>query len=66
VTTAFLSRPPPYTGGNEAHGVSARSSIVEMAGSVQEEQEAEYHLRVGKVCGSLKSYSAMVRGIPFA
>jgi hypothetical protein len=29
VTTSFVSRPPPCIGGNEAHDVSARSSIVE-------------------------------------
>jgi hypothetical protein len=29
VTTAFVSRPPPCTGGNEARDVSAGSSIAE-------------------------------------
>jgi hypothetical protein len=48
VTTVFVSRPPPCTGGNEARGVSAGSSIVETAGSVREEPEAEHHLRVEK------------------
>jgi hypothetical protein len=62
VTTAFVSRPPPCTGGNEARGVSARSSIVETAGSVREELEAGHHLRVEKACGSLRSYSAEVLG----
>jgi hypothetical protein len=39
VTTVFVSRPPPCTGGNKARGVSAGSSIVETAGSVREEPE---------------------------
>jgi hypothetical protein len=51
VTTAFVSWPPPCTGGNEAHGVSAGSSIVETAGSVREESEVEHHLRVEKARG---------------
>jgi hypothetical protein len=34
VTTEFVSWPPPCTRGNEAHGVSAGSSIVETVGSV--------------------------------
>jgi hypothetical protein len=62
VTTAFVSRPPPCTEGNETHGVSAGSSIVEMAGSVQEEPEAEHHLRVEKARDSLRSYSTKVLG----
>jgi hypothetical protein len=62
VTTAFVSRPPPCTGGNEAHDVSAGSSIVEMAGSVREEPEAEHHLRVEKARCSLRSYSTVVLG----
>ena len=37
VTTVFVSRPPPCTGGNEARDVFAGSSIVETAGSVREE-----------------------------
>jgi hypothetical protein len=41
---------------------SAGSSIVEMTGSVREEQEAEHHLRVEKVRGSLRSYSIEVLG----
>jgi hypothetical protein len=53
VTTAFVSRPPLYTGGNEAHDVLAGSSIVEMAGIVREESEAEHHLHVEKARGSL-------------
>jgi hypothetical protein len=40
----------------------ARSSIVEAAGSVREELEAEHHLRVEKTCGSLRSYSTKVLG----
>jgi hypothetical protein len=62
VTTAFVSRPQPCTRGNEAHGVSARSSIVETAGSVREEPEAEHHLRVEKARSSLRSYSTVVLG----
>jgi hypothetical protein len=62
VTTAFVSRPPPCTGGNEARDVSAGSSIVETAGSVREEPEAEHHLRVEKARGSLRSYSTVVLG----
>jgi hypothetical protein len=57
VTTVFVSRPPPCTGGNEARGVSAGSSIVETTGSVREEPEAEHHLRVEKARDSLQSYS---------
>jgi hypothetical protein len=62
VTTEFVSRPPPCTGGNKAHGVSAGSSIVEIAGSVREEPEAEYHLHVDKARDSLRSYSTVVLG----
>jgi hypothetical protein len=38
------------------------SSIVETAGSVREEPEAEHHLHVEKVHGSLRSYSTGVLG----
>jgi hypothetical protein len=62
VTTVFVSRPPPCTGGNEARGVSAGSSIVETAGSVREELEAEHHLRVEKARDSLRSYPTEVLG----
>jgi hypothetical protein len=62
MTTEFVSQPPPCTEGNEAHGDSAVSSIVETMGSVREELEAEHHLRVEKTCGSLRSYSTMVLG----
>jgi hypothetical protein len=62
VTTAFVSRPPPCTGGNEAHDVLAESSIVETVGSVREEPEAERHLHVEKTHGSLQSYSTEVLG----
>jgi hypothetical protein len=58
----FVSRLPPCTGGNEARGVLAGSSIVEAAGSVREEPEAEHHLRVEKARGSLRSYSTEVLG----
>jgi hypothetical protein len=37
MTTEFVSQPPQCTKGNEAHGVSARSSLVETTGSVREE-----------------------------
>jgi hypothetical protein len=62
VTTTFVSRPPPCTGGNEIHGVLAESSIVEMAGSVREEPEVEHHLHVEKARDSLRSYSTEVLG----
>jgi hypothetical protein len=62
VITVFVSRPPMCTGGNEAHDVSARSSIVETAGSVREEPKAEHHLRVEKARDSLRSYSTEVLG----
>ena len=62
VTTVFVSQPPPCTGGNEAHGVSAGNSIVETAGSVREEPEAEHHLRVEKARDSLRSYLTKVLG----
>jgi hypothetical protein len=62
VTTAFVSRPPLCTGGNETHDVSARSSIVETAGSVREEPKVEHHLRVEKAHDSVWSYSTMVLG----
>jgi hypothetical protein len=57
-----MSRPPPCTEGSEAHGVSAGSSIVETAGSIREEPEAEHHLRVEKARSSLRSYSTEVLG----
>jgi hypothetical protein len=62
VTTEFVSRPPPFTRGNEARGVSAGSSIVETAGSVREDPEAEHHLHVEKVHSSLRGYSSVVLG----
>jgi hypothetical protein len=62
VTTTFVSWLPSCTEGNEAHDVSARSSIVETAGSVREEPEAEHHLRVEKARGSLRSYLTVVLG----
>jgi hypothetical protein len=62
VTTEFVSRPPPCTGGNEARDVSARSSIVETVGSVREEPKVEHHLRVEKTWDSLRSYSTVVLG----
>jgi hypothetical protein len=40
----------------------AGSSIIETAGSVREEPEAEHHLSVEKARDSLQSYSTMVLG----
>jgi hypothetical protein len=62
MTTTFVSRSPPCTGGNEARDVSAGSSIVETAGSVREEPEAKHHLCMEKARGSLRSYSTEVLG----
>jgi hypothetical protein len=62
MTTVFVSQPPPCTGENEAHSISARNSIVETTGSVREEPEADLHLRVEKARSSLRSYSTMVLG----
>jgi hypothetical protein len=62
VTTEFVSRPLPCTGGNEACGVSAGNSIVETTGSVREEPKAEHHLHMEKARGSLRSYSSEVLG----
>jgi hypothetical protein len=62
VITAFGSRPPSCIGGNEARDVLAGSLIVETAGSVREEPEAEHHLRVEKARDSLRSYSTEVLG----
>jgi hypothetical protein len=53
VITEFVSRPPLCTGRNEARNVSVGSSIVEIAGSVREEPEAEHHLCVEKDHNSL-------------
>jgi hypothetical protein len=58
----FVSWPPPCTRVNESCGVSTGSSIVETMGSVQEELEAEHHLRVEKARDSLRSYSTVVVG----
>ena len=62
MTIEFVSRLPPCTEGNEARDVSARSSIVETAGSVREELEAKHHMRVEKARVSLWSYSTKVLG----
>jgi hypothetical protein len=62
VATEFVSRSPPCTRRNEAHDVSAVTSLVEMAGSVREEPKAEHHLNVEKARGSLRSYSTEVLG----
>jgi hypothetical protein len=62
VTTAFVSRLPPCSGGSKARVVLAGSSLVDMAGSVREELKAEHHLRVEKTRDSLRSYSTEVLG----
>jgi hypothetical protein len=66
----FVVQLPQFTGGNKAHNVSARSSIVKTTGSVRDEPKVEHHLRVEKVHGSLQSYSSVVLGprvgYPFA
>jgi hypothetical protein len=62
MTTELVSRSPSCTRGNEAHDVSGRSLIVEMARSVREEPEVEHHLRVEKTRTSLWSYSTEVLG----
>jgi hypothetical protein len=62
VSTTFVIRPPPCSGGNESYGVSAGSSIVKTAGSVREKPEAEHHLREEKARDSLWSYSSVVLG----
>jgi hypothetical protein len=62
VSTAFLTWPPPCTGGNEAHDILAGSLIIETAGSVREEPEVEQHLRMEKASGSLRSYSTVELG----
>jgi hypothetical protein len=51
------------TGGNQAHGISAGSSILEMVGSVREELEVKHHLRVKKGLGR---GAWPLRGLPFA
>jgi hypothetical protein len=61
VRIKFVSRPPPCTEGNKAHGVLVGSSIVDTVGSVEEPKEKHY-LRVEKVRGSLRSYSTVVLG----
>jgi hypothetical protein len=55
-----VSQLAPCTGGNEAHAISAGSSIVETTGSVREEPEAEHHLSVEKAHDSLQIYSTEV------
>jgi hypothetical protein len=55
-------RPPPCTGGNEAHSIMAGSLIVKTMGSIREEPEVEHHLCVEKVYDSLRSYSSVVIG----
>jgi hypothetical protein len=55
-------RPPLCIGGNGASDVLVGSSIVKMVGSIQEEPEAEHHLRVKKARDSPRSYSSVVIG----
>jgi hypothetical protein len=62
MTTEFVSRPPSCTGGNKAHDISAGSSLMETAGSVQEEPKAEHQLHMEKARDSLRSYSTEVLG----
>jgi hypothetical protein len=63
ISAVFVIRPPPCTGGNEARGISAESSIVKTAGSIREELEAKHDLRVENACGSLRSSSFVVLGL---
>jgi hypothetical protein len=53
---------PPCIGGNEAHDVSVETSIVKMAGSVQEEAGSGAPLAHEKAHDSLQSYSSVVLG----
>jgi hypothetical protein len=62
VTTAFVSRLPPCTGGNEARDVFGWKLDSGDGGSIREESEAEHHLRVEKARDSLRSYSTVVLG----
>jgi hypothetical protein len=63
-------RQPPCTGGNEAHGISAGSSIVKTTGSVREEAESGAALARGegpRLSTELLVYGAWLsRGLPFA
>jgi hypothetical protein len=52
----FVVLPPLCTGGNEAHGGLAESSIVKTAGSSPGEDILDTHLRVGKAPGYPWSY----------
>jgi hypothetical protein len=60
VSTAFVTRAPPCTGGNEDHNVLAGSSIVNMAGNVREEAGSGTPLARGE--GSRISKELLVRG----
>jgi hypothetical protein len=62
VTTVFVSSSLTCTEENEARGISAGNSIVDTAGSVQEELDVEHHLRMEKARDSLQSYSTVVLG----
>jgi hypothetical protein len=70
MTTEFLSQPPPCTKRNEARSISAGSSIVKTAGSVQEEAGSGAPLVRGE--GLRLSIELLVRGawpslgLPFA
>lgn len=58
----FVVQPPPCTDGNEAHGVSARSSIAMTTGSIRE-AKSEDHLRMDKAHDYLRSYMSKVLAI---
>jgi hypothetical protein len=62
MTTVFVSRPPPCTGGNEARGVFGRKLDSGDDGERLRGAEAEHHLHVEKARGSLWSYSTEVLG----
>ena len=62
VTTAFVSRSPLCTGGNEARGVFSRKLDSGDGGERPRGAEAEHHLRVEKARESLRSYSTVVLG----
>jgi hypothetical protein len=62
VIIEFVSWSPPCTRGNDACGVLAGSSIVEMAESIREEPKAGHYLLVEKATDSLRSYSTKMLG----
>jgi hypothetical protein len=70
VTTEFVSRPPPCTGGNEAHDILTESSIVETTGERPRGARSGAPLAYGK--GQRLSMEILDRGawppreLPFA